>query len=67
MLVDQIAEKLQEMHGKYPDKEQIKMFLLELKAQQLNKAKTEEERKKIIAKMTESFYNIGYIGMYASS
>ena len=67
LLVDQIAQKLKDMSGRQQDKAQIRRFLEELKTQQLSQAKTEEERKVILAKMTESFYNIGYIGFYASS
>ncbi len=67
LLVDQIADRLEEMHGKKPDKKMIQKFLHELKSTSLCEAKTTEEKKKMIEKMTESFYNLGYIGFYASS
>ena len=67
LLVDQIAERLEEMHGKKPDKTMIQKFLDELRKTSFSDAKTAEEKKKIIEKMTESFYNLGYIGFYASS
>ena len=67
LLVEQISQKLQEITGKVQDKGQIRRFLEELRAQQADKVQTEEERKAKLKKMTESFYNIGYIGYYASS
>ena len=67
LLVDQIAEKLEEMHGKKPDKGMIQKFLDELRKTSMTEGKTAEEKKKMIEKMTESFYNLGYIGYYASS
>lgn len=45
----------------------IQKFLEELRKTSFNEAKTAEEKKKMIEKMTESFYNLGYIGFYASS
>jgi DNA-binding PadR family transcriptional regulator len=67
LLVDQIADKLEEMHGKKPDKGMIQKFLDELRKTSFSDAKTAEEKKKMIQKMTESFYNLGYIGFYATS
>jgi hypothetical protein len=52
------------MNGKKQDPAAVRKFLLELKE---SKAKTKEERKALLAKMTEGFYNLGYIGLYASS
>ena len=48
LLVDQIAEKLEEMHGKKPDKAMIQKFLDELRKTSLSDAKTAEEKKKMI-------------------
>jgi len=52
---------------KIPDKTQIRTFLEELRSQQLSEAESVEDRKKMISKMTQSFYNIGYIGYYAGT
>ena len=52
LLVDQIADRLEEMHGKKPDKSMIQKFLHELKHTSLSEAKTSEEKKKMIEKMT---------------
>lgn len=67
LLVDQISEKLEQMNGKKQDKAQVRRFLEELKDNQLSQAKSEEERKAMLKKMTEGFYNLGYIGLYAGS
>ena len=48
LLVDQIADKLEEMHGKKPDKAMIQKFLDELRKTSLSDAKTAEEKKKMI-------------------
>lgn len=48
LLVDQIADKLEEMHGKKPDKGMIQKFLDELRKTSLSDAKTAEEKKKMI-------------------
>jgi len=78
LLVDQIAAKLEEMHGKdskkTPSKSTIRRFLTELKEHALSDEDVSNmddlakaERKKHIQKMAESFYNIGSIGLYATS
>lgn len=67
LLVDQISVKLEEMSGKKQDKAAVRKFLEELRNNQLSEAKTAEERKAMLQKMTEGFYNLGYIGLYASS
>jgi hypothetical protein len=48
LLVDQIADKLEEMHGKKPDKGMIQKFLDELRKTSFSDAKTAEEKKKMI-------------------
>lgn len=78
LLVDQIAAKLEEMHGKdskhAPAKSAIRRFLQELKEQALSEEdpnqmddEAKAKRKKQIQNMAESFYNLGSIGFYATS
>jgi len=66
LLVDQIAKKIKE-RGVKAEREQISQFLEELRKDQLSSAHTAEERKKILNKMTEGFYTLGYMGYYAQS
>lgn len=64
LLIEQIAKKLKES-GQKVDKQQIDNFLEELKKQQFSKAKTVEEKKALLKKMTDAFYEIGYISYYS--
>jgi hypothetical protein len=56
------------MHGKAPDKSMIQRFLTELKSKSGEaEGKSAEEKKKMVMKMAEGFYNLGYIGYYAGT
>eukprot|EP00347_Sterkiella_histriomuscorum_P023181 403335641 len=66
LLVTQISQKLKEQ-GVKADQKQIEGFLDELRSQQFSKAQTAEEKRKLLNKMTEVFYNLGYMSLYAQS
>ncbi|CDW71096.1 UNKNOWN [Stylonychia lemnae] len=66
MLIKQISSKLQSQKIK-ADRKQIEQFLDTLKDQQYSKAQTAEEKRKLLKKMTETFYTLGYTAFYAQS
>lgn len=63
VLVDQISAKLKDQGIKH-DRAQIEKFLDLIKDEALSPASTPEEKKAKLKKLTESFYQVGYIGYY---